>query len=73
MVWMRSGLPGEPHPGDMVLHRYRKRMDVTHRRIVALSYRVDTVTFRESYVLLRGLKGWSMVQRLWFLGIVGLI
>ena len=69
--WERSNLPGKPHTAHVVLHRYSKRMDATHRRIVALVYRVETVTFRDSYVLLCRLKGWSMAQRLWFLGIVG--
>ena len=46
-------------------------MDATHQRIVALKYRVDAITFRDSYVLLCRLKGWTMAQRLWFLGIVG--
>ena len=71
MQWRRMGLPGKHHPGHTVLRRHRERVDVTSRRIVALKYRVDTVAFREAYVLLGQLRGWSMAQRLWFLGIVG--
>ena len=61
---------GKPHPGHMVLHRYRGALDVTSRRIVALDFRVDTRAFQEAYGLLSGL-GWSISQCLWFLGIVG--
>ena len=68
--WGRMGLPGPVHPGFYVLHKHRADVDVTGRRIVSLRFRVDTVAFREAYLLL-GQRGWSMAQRLWFLGIVG--
>ena len=52
----RWHLPGAVHAGHMVLHRHRERLDVTHRRIAALKYRVDTTAFRDAYVLL-GVRG----------------
>ena len=69
--WTRSNLPGKPHPGHVVLNRYSKSLDSTNRRIVALKYRIDAMTFRDGYVLLGRLKGWTLAQRLWLLGIVG--
>ena len=57
MQWCREGLPGPPHPGQMVLYKHRYAVDVTSRRIVALKHRVDTVAFREAYTLQRGRSG----------------
>ncbi len=70
-TWRRRCLPGDPHPGRMVLHRYRKHLDVTSRRIVSFRYRVDTCAFRDAYVMLCQVPGWRMALRLWVLGIVG--
>ena len=67
----RHNLPGVPHPAHVVLDRYSKSLDSTNRRIVAIKYRVDATTFREAYVLLGRIKGWTLAQRLWLLGIVG--
>ena len=70
MRWSRVELPGPVHPGYYVLHKPRADEDVTGRRIVSRRFRVDTVAFRDAYLLL-GQWGWSMAQRLWFQGIVG--
>ena len=69
--WSRMGLPGQPHAGCMVLYKHREEVDCTYHRIAALSFRVDTMAFRDAYVMLSELPGWGVPERLWFLGIVG--